>query len=228
MTHRSRIYAYISSLLFSIALMLPETAGAQEKVFVEQDDSIPFFKGFAVSANLSGPAVRALSDYGEIEVALRINLHDEYFPIFEAGLGSADHDDEVTSIKYKTKAPYFRIGCDFNLLKRKHTGNRLYVGARYAFTSYDVDLARPAMTDPVWGTVTDFEMTGDKCSQHWAEIVFGVDAKVWGPLHLGWTVRYKSRLMHDDGEIGKTWYVPGYGKYGSSRIGGDFQVIIDI
>jgi hypothetical protein len=55
-----------------------------------------------------------------------------------------------------------------------------------------------------------------------------VDATILGPLHLGWSVRYKRRLAHDDGIIGRTWYVPGYGKEGSSRLGGTFNVIIDI
>lgn len=209
-------------------MLMPMSANAQEKVYTQQEDSIPFFKGFAVSANLSGPLVRMMSDYGEVEVALRINLHDEYFPIFECGYGSADHDDEVTSIKYKTQAPYFKIGCDFNLLKKKHTGNRLYGGIRYAFTSFNVDISRPATADPVWGNSSTFEVTGDKCSQQWVEVVFGVDAKVWGPLHLGWNVRYKRRLTHTDTSVGNTWYVPGYGKTGSTRLGGDFQVIIDI
>ena len=62
-----------------------------------------------------------LSDYGQYEGALRINLHDEWFPIVELGYGKASHtDDPATHLEYKTSAPYFRVGIDKNLLKQKH------------------------------------------------------------------------------------------------------------
>ena len=66
------------------------------------------------------------------------------------------------------------------------------------------------------------------CSQHWLEAVLGIDAQVFGPLHLGWSVRYKRRLFHDEGDIGQTWYVPGFGIWDDTRLDGTFNVIIDI
>lgn len=227
MTLRHRTYSFISILL--ISLLVAVGAEGQNKIFSIQKDSIPLLRGFAVSFDLAGPAQLALSDRGEIEGALRVNLHDQYFPIVEVGYGKANHDDDVvTGISYKTSAPYFRVGCDLNLLKKKHTGNRLYGGLRYAFTSYKVDVARPGLTDPVWGWDSSVELNGEKCNQHWIEAVFGVDAKIFGPLHLGWNVRYKRRIAHKDMSAGQTWYVPGYGKQGDTRLGANFNVIIDI
>ena len=167
-------------------------------------------------------------DYGQYEAALRINLKDRYFPIVELGIGKADHNDDATDITYKTSAPYAKIGVDFNLLKNKHDIYRLFAGARYAFTSFKYDLSHPGMTDPVWGGMAPYEGYGIKCSYQWLEIVIGVDAKMWGPVHLGWSVRYRSRLSHNDGTMGNTWYVPGFGKAGSSSLGGTFNIAIDI
>ena len=198
------------------------------RLFSIERDSVPLFNGFSVSFDIAGPVIRALGDYGEMEGALRLNLHDQYFPVVEVGYGSAEHDDEVTGLYYKTQAPYFRIGCDLNLLKNKHAPNRLYGGIRYAFTSYKVDMRSLVFADPVWGWDTGFEIYGEKCSQHWLELVIGLDAKIWGPLHAGWSVRYKRRISHNDPSMGNTWYVPGYGKYGDTRIGANFNVIIDI
>ena len=84
------------------------------------------------------------------------------------------------------------------------------------------------MEDPVWGNVAPYEHEDVKCSYQWFEAVFGVDAKIWGPLHLGWSVRYKSRLSADEGKLGNAWYVPGFGKSDSSTLGGTFNVSIDI
>jgi hypothetical protein len=73
-----------------------------------------------------------------------------------------------------------------------------------------------------------FVINDEQCSQHWAELLFGIDAKVFGPLHLGWSARYRFRLAHQDGVMGKTWYVPGYGLQDTSTLGATFNVIIDI
>lgn len=229
MTHRQNTYTFISRLAVSALLLAAAMAThAQGKLFAIKKDSVPVLNGFAVSVNVAGPVILALSDYGEYEAAVRLNLHDQYFPTVEVGYGKAEHDDEVTGLYYKTQAPFFRIGCDLNLLKNKHSANRLYAGLRYAFTSYKVDMARPTFEDPVWQWDTGFSISGMDCNQHWMEVVFGLDSKIWGPFHLGWSVRYKLRLAHNDGTAGNTWYVPGYGKYGDTRIGANFNVIIDI
>jgi len=209
--------------------MSATNASAQMKFFSLQKDSIPVFRGFAVSFDLVGVAMMHLSDYGHYEGALRINIHDEWFPIFELGYGKAEHEhDEVTGITYRTKAPYFRVGIDKNLLKDKHGPYRLYAGLRYGFTSYKVDLEHENFPDPVWQWDTGFGVMGEPCKYHWFEIVMGVDAKIYGPFHLGWSVRYKNSIKHDDGIIGRTWYIPGFGTDGGSPIGGTFNVIVDI
>ena len=212
-----------------LMLTMALTSQAQLKMFSVENDSVPFFRGFAVSFDLVGPAMLILGDHGEYEAALRINLHDQWFPIFEAGIGKANHDkDDVTEITYKTTAPYFRVGMDWNILKNKHQANRMYAGFRYAFTSYKVDIIREDLPDPVWQSHTGFGVKDMKCNMHWAEIVFGIDAKIFGPLHLGWNVRYKRRIAHKDGDLGTTWYVPGFGINDKDNLTANFNVIIDI
>lgn len=230
MTNRQYISVSFRRLAISLLLLITTMgASAQWKFFSLQKDSIPMFRGFAVSFDLVGVVMMQLSDHGEYEGAFRVNIHDEWFPIIEAGYGKANHDyDDVTRLAYRTKAPYFRIGIDKNLLKDKHAPYRLYGGLRYGFTSYKVDIECQDLHDPVWQWDADFGVQGESCSHHWLEAVLGVDAKIFGPLHLGWSVRYKRRIAHSDGVIGKTWYVPGYGIYGDTRLGGTFNVIIDI
>ncbi len=229
MTIKSCISISIRKLAISLLLLtMSSAASAQMKFFTIQKDSIPLFRGFAVSFDLVGAGMLALSDYGQYEAALRVNLHDEWFPIVEAGVGKATHDDEVTQLYYSTSAPYFKVGIDKNMLKDKHGPNRLYVGLRYGFTSYKIDLSRPDFPDPVWLWNTGFGVKDASCKYHWAEVVIGVDAKIFGPLHLGWSVRYKQRLAHsEEGEFGNPWYVPGFGTY-NTNLGATFNVIIDI
>ena len=227
---RTNISTSISRLVISLVLLVAATsAHAQLKVFRMEKDSIPLFRGFSLSFDLVGPAKLILDDHGEIEGGLRINLHDQWFPVVEIGVGKADHKaEEPTNISYKTTAPYFRLGVDLNLLNKKHQANRLYGGLRYAFTSYKVDISRPNLIDPVWQYQSDFGVEGMKCSMHWFEVVLGIEAKIFGPMHLGWNVRYKRRITHKEGDIGQSWYVPGFGINDSNKLGADFRVIIDI
>ena len=220
----------IRRLTFSLLLLMAAvTASAQVKFFSFQKDSIPTFRGFAVSFDLVGAGLMQFSDNGQYEGALRVNLHDEWFPIVELGYGKAKHaDDPVTHLRYETAAPYFRVGIDKNLLKQKHGPYRFYAGLRYAYTSYKVDLARDDFPDPYWNWKTGFGVKDEQCNYHWLEIALGADATIWGPLHLGWSVRYKRRIAHNDGALGRTWYVPGFGVDNDSRLGGTFNVIIDI
>ena len=215
-----------------ISLMLICSIGLQaqtkKKIFTEEVDTIPFFRGFSVSLDAVGLAQMAFGNYGQYEGALRVNLKDKYFPIIELGWGKANAYDEITKLTYKTGAPYGRIGCDFNIMKNKHDIHRLYGGLRYAFTSYKFDVFSPNLKDPVWGDYVEFQMHDVKANYHWLEFVVGVDAKVWKCFRLGWSARYKRRLFHNDGDAGNTWYVPGYGKQGNMRLGGTFNITIEL
>lgn len=229
MTQRTPISCFVSRLAVSLLLLIAVTDGQAQKIFRMEKDSIPLFRGFAVTFDLVGPAQLMLSDHGTYEGALRLNLHDQWFPTIEAGIGRANHEnDEVTGLTYKTTAPFFRLGMDWNVMKKKHEPNRIYAGFRYAFTAYSCDIVRNDLPDPVFMGTSGFGVEGMSCRMHWLEAVFGIDAQIFGPLHLGWTVRYKRRLIHKEGDIGQSWYVPGFGLNDSDNLSANFNIIVDI
>lgn len=232
-----KILKYISVII--ISLFLPDILHAEqkkeEKGKAEQaveditQKKAPVFGGIAVSADLVGPLMKALgSDYSQMEVAARANFKGKYFPVFELGYGESDCEGEETGNTYKTRAPYFRIGMDYNFTKKWYTGNRLYIGIRYAFSSFKYDISSPNFTDPVWGGEFPFVFNGLSGNSHWGEVVLGIETKIWKIFHLGWNVRYKMRMKHSEAPQGTPWYVPGFGKNGSSCIGGTFNIIFDI
>lgn len=202
--------------------------GSKKNIIAETADSIPLFRGVAVSVDLVGPAEMMFGDYGQYEAAARINLKDKYFPVVELGWGKANAEDVATQLTYKTNAPYVRAGMDFNLMKNKHDIYRLLGGVRYAYTSFKYDVNSPNIVDPVWKDNVEYNAEGVKCNYHWLEFSFGVDAKIWGPVRMGWTVRYRKKLYSKAGDFGTPWYVPGFGKSGSTRLGGTFNVTFEL
>lgn len=228
--HLLRIFIYVC-LAATSSVLLPTVAKAQntskKAAMTAAADTVPMFKGLSVSYDLAGTVMRLVGDYGQIEGALRVNLKDKYFPILELGMGLAKHEtDAVTGIAAKTSAPYGRLGCDVNIAKNKHDGYRVMLGARYGFTSFKQDISG-TVTVPYWGGTVDYATQQQSISYHWAELLFSVDAKLWGPVRLGWSFRYKLKIKGDGSDGEKIWYVPGYGKDGD-KLGGTFNITVEL
>ena len=225
-------YIFISSLIVSLLMLLPTPAlaqyGKKKAKIVEVPDTVPFFNGLSVSYDLFGTGQMIFVDYGQYEGAVRANLRDRYFPILEFGFGKTEKTDAATQTYYKTSAPYVRLGVDYNLMKNKHDKYRLYGGVRYGFTNFKFDVSNPYVHDPIWGRPADYAAYGVKAHYHWLEAAFGVEATIMGPFKLGWSIRYRNRLFHGTDEIDNAWYVPGFGKAGTSNIGATFNAIFEL
>ena len=177
----------------------------------EQKQHLVFFQGFTISADLYGPAAYALSDYGWAEGALRLNLKNTFFPIIEIGYGKCEKTDVNTSISYSVAAPYGRIGLDVNMLKNKFQDNRLYLGARFGISKFKYDMSGPAIADPIWGGSESYSINDIDCTSNWAELIFGVEVKMYKNFHMGWAVRYKRELSSTKSLYAKPSCIPGYG-----------------
>lgn len=195
----------------------------------EEKQHLVLFQGFTISGDVYGPAAYCLSDYGWAEGALRLNLKNTYFPIVEIGYGKCEKSDFNTSITYSVKAPYARIGLDFNLLKNKFQDNRLYAGFRYGLSKFKYDMAGPAIEDPIWGGSEPFSITGIDCTSQWAELVFGIEVKMYRNFHMGWAVRYKKELSSTKSDYAKPACIPGYGYTTNATCwSGTYSLIFDL
>ncbi len=211
------------------------TTGNQQKKKEKKEPEIvyPLYNGVSVGIDLWGLGSGLLGgDFTSSEVAVDVNLKHRYFPIIELGYGSTDTwNDHGTH--YKSNAPYFRIGMDYNALYNKKHGHQLRVGVRYAASSFKYDVHALGIDDPVYGGVVGnpelddeiwngslpFHYTGMKGSMSWAEFCVGIRANVWKSISMGWALRLKFKLSASPDEHGDPWYVPGFGKYGSSTMG---------
>ena len=211
-------------------LMPGETPKPTKYVAVEeQKQHLVFFQGFTLSVDGYGPVAMMVSDYGTLEGALRLNLKNTFFPIVEAGVGKCSKDDFNTKVTYKVNAPFIRAGIDFNMLKDKFQSNRLYLGARYGISKFQYDIAGPAQTDPIWGGSQSFSMKNIDCTSHWAELVFGVEVRIFRNFHMGWAVRYKREIASTKSDYAKPNCIPGYGYTTNTTCwGGTYSLIFDL
>lgn len=202
------------------------------------EEAFPLYNGVTVSVDLWGIGSKAFgSDFLSSEVAVDVNLKNRFFPIVELGYGGTDAWND-NGTHYKSNAPYFRIGMNYNALFKKKFKNYLFVGLRYAMSSFKYDIATLSVDDPIygggignpnqvddiWGGSLPFNHKGMKGSMQWFEFCVGIRAHIWKELYMGWGLRFKFRTSSSTGEYGDPWYVPGFGKYGSNTMGVTYTI----
>lgn len=219
-----RTSRFICILLISL-VFLPEKVSSEDEVIPQA----PLFCGAAVHVDLAGPIMKIVgSRFDQMEFGTRLNFRDHYFPLCELGIGESDREGSENNNKFHTRAPYFRIGMDYNFNK-KHNGNRLMVGIRYAFSSFKYDFENPDFTDPIWSSsAKGFTLRGERARMQWAEFCVGCETKIWSFIRLGWHLRFKARIHQSGDDYGNPYYTPGFGKNGSTTWGGTMNLIFDV
>lgn len=239
-TYSSFYLLFLSSLIFLSATALPALAQSNTGKKGDQPIEFPLYNGLTIGVDLLGAGSKVLgSDFLSTEVSLDANLKNRFFPVVELGFGTTDTRNEQGT-HYKSSAPYFRLGMNYNTMYKKNNSGFLYVGLRYALSSFSYDISSTDVNDPIWGTsvgninlkdeiwgvyTPSFNHEGLKGTMHWFEFLVGIQVHIFKEFHMGWTVRMKYRLKDSHSEYGNPWYVPGFGKYDSSSIGLTYSII---
>lgn len=185
------------------------------------------FRGIYLSADVFGYIfpIFVKDKYFSSEISATVNLKNRYFPVVEVGLGHTDMVSQLYNIGYRTQAPYYRIGMDYNTQYENGKPNYIYVGGRVGYTSFDYSVDAPSLKDPVWGGEAPVRFTDVPCSAIWVEAVAGVRAEVARNLYLGWSLRYKYPLYKGPIQNGGPWYIPGFGTSSKAAFGATYSII---
>ena len=230
-----RILSYI--LLSSILLFAPQVVAGQENGKQgKKETKVNFwkmfsFKGFGFSADIFGCAYSLIGDNISTEIAAEANFGNRLYPIGEVGYGWCNATDETSGIKYRTNAPYYKAGFNYNFLTTNENPNPkhyVYGLARIGWTNFKYDVETPPITDPVWGSLVALDLKDVEGSCVWGEVGVGIKVKIVKGFHMGWTVRYKFRITEKKAENSRMWYIPGYGTNQSTCFGGTYSLIYDI
>ena len=220
-------YILLSSLLLTT---LPLTVEAQEKETTKEES--PFaFKGISLSADIFGYIGSFLDEGKSGEIAIEANLGNRFYPIIEAGYAGIDIVDENFGIHYKSSAPYFKAGLNYNFSYQKGKAprpNYVYGALRYGCSRMKYDVSSPPLHDPVWGGEVPFSLSDVSGFASWIELGVGVNAKIWKNLRMGWCIRYKARLNVVNGENTRIGYIPGFGTNRHTRFGATYSIIYEI
>lgn len=216
-------------------LMLPQTAQAQKKdkeTLKAEYKASPLYQGTAVGVEIAGAGNYLLgSDVFSTEVQIQSNLKNRFLPTLEIGYGKTDATNESNYFHYKTQAPYFRIGMDYNVFYLKpYLPGYLYVGLRYGMSNFSYEVSGPDMKDPNYGghVSVPFGDISETSSAHWLEAVVGIKVRIYKRFHMGWAVRYKMRMSATAHENSTPWYIPGFGENAGSSFNLTYNLIYNL
>ena len=162
--------------------------------------------------------------YYSAESSLTVNLKNRFFPVVEVGYGYTNMVSQLYEIGYRTSAPYYRIGMDYNVQYKNGRPNYIYLGGRMGYTTFNYDVDAPPLKDPVWGGETPMLLTGMHCNAIWTEAVGGVRAEIARNLYMGWSLRYKIPLYKAPIANGGPWYIPGFGAGNKAILGATYTI----
>lgn len=226
---RISIFTTMPVLLSSLLLLCTPVMAQSSKTEVkEKEEKVPFYQGTTIGVDVFGLGSKIFgSDITSTEIGIEVNLMNRFIPVVEIGYGSTNTIDEETDIHYKTSAPFFRVGMNYNFFfKKPYLPGFLYGGIRYGFSSFSYDVDAPTMTSPTFPyPEVPFVYEGIKTNVGWAELLAGIRVNVYKNFYMGWSVRYRKRLSIKKDEHSEPWYIPGFGKNGSTSLGVTYSLI---
>lgn len=200
---------------FIISLLVATTAHAESPL-----------RGLYISADAFGYLYPLFvkDKYYSSEVSATLNICNRFFPTVEIGFGHTDMVSQLYEIGYNTRAPYYRIGMDYNMQYKSNKPGYIFLGGRVGYTSFNYNIEAPPLTDPIWGDEVPIQFTDVPCRAIWAEAVGGIRAEITRNIHMGWSLRYKYPLHRGPIANGGPWYVPGFGTGKRGVLGATYTI----
>lgn len=183
-------------------------------------------KGLRLGFDLMG-ATRTVIDNGikELEFSADVEIH-RYLINLEYGKFDATRKGNDNSI-YTNNGSYLRGGIDINMLKKDTETNVLFLGVRYAKSTFD-DQLQYGQTNALFGDVI-IDRSNTNISARWLELTAGIKLHITSNIWLGFTNRFKFAKKLDESTSLTPHDIPGYGKAGKDNYWGfNYQIMYRI
>ena len=110
---------------------------------------------------------------------------------------------------YSNQAFFFKLGGDYNVIKKSVKKHLLFFGFRYAHANFTENIQQEK-SDTLFG-IAKQNLT-NKVSANWLEGTFGMKVNIWKNFYVGYTFRYKTALWTSGKKEFLLYDVPAFGK----------------
>ncbi|SHJ86480.1 hypothetical protein SAMN04487911_1477 [Arenibacter nanhaiticus] len=222
---------YTISTLFSFCFLFAFSQG--KSIDLNPKDTIartdPY--GIRVGIDLSRPLQSFLNDdYQGFEIVGDYRISSKLFLATE--LGNEDNTKQEDLYNFTTSGSYIKLGVDYNTYDNWYgMHNAIYVGGRYAFSSFSQTLNNYQIfdTDRYWTTPeyqnnpTEIPANGfapgsttpqkfSNLNASWLEAVVGIKAELFANIYLGASVRIGFLVSNKEADNFSNLWIPGFNK----------------
>lgn len=227
-------------LMFLFWGLLGVAAWAQES----SRDSLPKSQAYGIrfGIDLSRPLISALNeDYSGFEIVGDFRISQNLYLATELGtvsrnitesLENPDNRNVIDLYSFESNGSYAKVGVDINTYDNWYgMNNSIYLGARYAFSTFSKDLNeyRIYESNRYWnpdgfapGASFPRELSGLNAS--WLEMLAGVKAELFANIFMGISVRLGFLLSRKESDVMPHIWIPGFNRVNTdSSFGANFN-----
>lgn len=179
--------------------------------------------GLRVGIDLSKPLRTLLNDdYRGMEIKGDYRLYEDYY--LAAEIGNERNVISEENVTASASGSYIKLGADYNAYDNwRGMQNLIYVGLRYAFSSFSSELQNytvytrnPYFEPDIRTPYQEF----NNLTANWIEMQLGIKVEVLNNLYLGTHVELKRRLGQSAPGNFDNLYIPGFNRtYDDSAFG---------
>ncbi len=142
------------------------------------------------------------------EIGLAIITRSNIGLHLEMGYGAKMPADHFRNADYTVSGYYGRAGLQYHYAY--DPGSNFFIGANYGYSMYEDEAIysiESTLWDPHQGSFARKELTGQ-----WVEVVAGSESVFWRSFYLGFQIRFRALIRHDNFSPFEVFAIPGYGR----------------
>lgn len=192
---------------------------------VRSGPKYPLYSGVSVGVNFFDALMMIFGQKrANFDIGVSCSLWNWLFPTVEVGLGYSNSrpDDGRTYFKVKPSM-YVKAGFNYNFLYKGNPDYRLFAGMRFCYSgfSYDIPVIRAGSQYYTSPEITSMYGLTARC--WYAEILAGLEVKIYKGIMMGWNVRMDFNLKNKYSDPAyPAWFIPG--RNASTAIGATYYV----
>lgn len=213
-------YKYTYSLIFSLFIL-----AVAEKSFSQQvpvSDSIQSKGADTVSKATTekigriGIYVDYLNFIGQLigdnkkyEGGVHLTVYRKFLLAAEGGIITLQPKSAIRNGEYRAEGKIWKVGADFAINYNKEKDSKIYLGFRYANSSF-IDEGYYEVASVLWPTLKK-SFSRNNLDAQWYEVLFGTEGHIFNGFYTGWTIRYRIRADQPDLFAIPVYSIPGFG-----------------
>ncbi len=146
----------------------------------------------------------------QMEFTADYELKQKVFIAAEAGY--LDIDISREDFDYNSDGLFFRLGADYNLLKKKdHNNNDVaIILIRYGYSVLSHQSSRVTISDIYWGDLNT-SIDSETLSSNWIEAGFSLKTELFSNIFLSWSLRGRYMFFQSKDPLLEPYNIPGFG-----------------